>query len=91
VIASFGDQTTADLYHGRRSARARHVPADVAPGVVRKLDLVKAARQLRDRLEALRGDWKGFHSLRVNDQWRIVFQWSEGHAHEVQLIDYHLG
>jgi len=98
VIVSFGDQTTADLYHGRRSARARRVPADVSPAAVRKLDLVNAAHQLRDlrsppgnRLEALRGDWKGFHSIRVDDQWRIVFQWSEGHAHEVQLIDYHRG
>ena len=98
MIVSFGDEVTADLYHGRRSSRARRVPADVASAVVRKLDLVNTAHQLRDlrsppgnRLEALRRDWKGFHSIRVNDQWRIVFQWSSGHAHEVQLIDYHRG
>jgi proteic killer suppression protein len=98
VIVSFGDQTTADLYHGRRSARARRVPGDIARAVIRKLDSVDAAHQLRDlrsppgnRLEVLRGDWKGFHSVRVNDQWRIVFRWSDGHAHEVQLVDYHRG
>jgi proteic killer suppression protein len=96
VIVSFGDQATADLYHGRRSARVRRIPADIAPAVARKLDLINAANQLRDlrsppgnRLEVLRGDWKGFHSIRVNDQWRIVFQWSDGHAHEVQLVDHH--
>lgn len=98
MIVSFGNQATADLYHGRRSARARRVPASIAPAVVRKLDLVNAAHQLRDlrsppgnRLETLRGDWKGFFSIRVNDQWRIVFQWSDGRAHEVQLADYHRG
>ncbi len=98
MIVSFGDQTTADLYHGRRSARARRVPAGISAAAVRKLDLVNAAHSVQDlrsppgnRLESLKGDWKGFHSIRVNDQWRIVFRWSESHAHDVQLIDYHRG
>ena len=42
-----------------------------------------------NRLEALKGDWKGFHSIRVNDQWRIVFRWQEGRARDVTLTDYH--
>ena len=98
MIVSFGDSTTADLFHGRRSARARRVPQEIARAVVRKLDLINAARQIRDlrappgnRLEVLRGDWKGFHSIRVNDQWRIVFRWADGHNYDVQLVDYHRG
>lgn len=44
-----------------------------------------------NRLEALRGEWRGCHSIRVNDQWRVVFRWAEGRAYEVRLIDYHRG
>jgi proteic killer suppression protein len=60
--------------------------------------MLNSARNINDlrsppgnRLEALRGDWRGFHSVRVNDQWRIVFRWAEGQAHDVRLIDYHRG
>jgi proteic killer suppression protein len=98
VIASFADAGTADLYHGRRSKKSRRFPADLAAAAVRKLDMLNAARALVDlrsppgnRLELLRGNWTGFHSIRVNEQWRVVFRWSEGHAHEVQIIDYHRG
>ena len=44
-----------------------------------------------NHLEAVRGDWKGFHSIRINDQWRIVFRWSDAQAHDVRIIDYHRG
>ena len=98
MIASFGDHATADLYHGRRTRRARRFPPDVVAAAVRKLDVLNAAHALRDlrsppgnRLEALRGNWSGFHSIRVNDQWRIAFRWVESQAHEVQLVDYHRG
>jgi proteic killer suppression protein len=98
LIASFGDRGTADLYHGIRSARARRFPADVVPRALHKLDMVNAAQELNDlrsppgnRLEALRGDLRGFHSIRVSDQWRIVFRWAEGQAHDVRLTDYHRG
>ena len=98
MIASFGDQATADLYHGARTRRARSFPADLAPTALRKLDMLNAAHALSDlrsppgnRLELLRGKWRGFHSIRVNEQWRVVFHWSEGQAHEVHLIDYHRG
>jgi len=98
VIASFGDQATADLYHGARTRRARSFPADVVPAALRKLDMLNGAQTLLDlrsppgnRLEALRGDWRGFHSIRVNNQWRLVFRWSESAAHDVRLIDYHKG
>jgi len=44
-----------------------------------------------NHLEMLRGDWKGFHSIRINNQWRIVFRWSDAQAHDVRIIDYHRG
>jgi proteic killer suppression protein len=96
MIASFGDRQTADLYHGRKSARARRYPPDMILDALRKLDMLEAATRLEDlrsppanRLEALRGDRKGLHSIRINDQWRIVFRWNAGDAHEVRIIDYH--
>jgi len=98
VIASFGDQATADLYHGVRSKKARAFPNDVVATAVRKLDMINGAHSLLDlrsppgnRLEALRGSLRGHHSIRVNDQWRIVFRWSDGAAHDVRLADYHKG
>ena len=62
----------------------------------RKLVAVHAASRLEDlrvppsnRLEKLRGDLDGFYSIRINDQWRIIFRWTDGDAHDVQIIDYH--
>ena len=96
MIASFGDKATEDLFHGTPSAKARKVPRDVKSAALRKLDLLNAAAALLDlrsppgnRLEALSGDLRGFHSIRVNDQWRVVFRWEGSDAHGVVLIDYH--
>lgn len=96
MIRSFGDKLTADLYHGRRTAKTRRLDAAVVRAATRKLDMIEAASRLSDprvppgnRLEELRGDLAGFHSIRVNDQWRIVFKWSDGEAHSVQFVDYH--
>jgi len=98
VIASFGDQGTADLYHGMSTRRARAFPNDIVASALRKLDLLEAAHSLADlrsppgnHLELLRGNRRGFHSIRVNDQWRIVFRWSESSAYDVRLVDYHEG
>jgi len=98
VIASFGDQATADLYHGARTRRARSFPSDIRAIALRKLDMVNAARVLLDlrsppgtRLEALRGDLRGLYSIRINDQWRVIFRWTEGAAHDVRVLDYHKG
>jgi proteic killer suppression protein len=67
----------------------------VAPALV-KLDMLDAASELKDlksppgnRLETLKGDLKGFHSIRVNDQWRVVFRWQDNMARDVRLMDYH--
>jgi proteic killer suppression protein len=96
MIASFGDAATEDLYHGRRTARARRYPTEVARVAVRKLDMIQAARRLEDlrsppgnRLEALKGDRAGCHSIRINDQFRIVFRWQDDAAHSVSIVDYH--
>jgi proteic killer suppression protein len=97
LISSFGDAATEDLFHGRRTSRARRFPADIVSPALRKLDALNAAAKLDDlkappgnRLEALKGSLRGFHSIRVNDQWRLVFRWADGKVEDVRLTDYHL-
>lgn len=96
MIISFEDPATADLYQGRQSNRVRRFPTNIIKTALRKLDVLNAAHQLNDlrsppgnRLEALKGDLQGFHSIRVNDQWRITFRWVEWGAVDVSLVDYH--
>jgi proteic killer suppression protein len=96
MIASFGDRATEDLYHGRPTARARRFPRDVVDAALVKLDSLNGAAAMLDlrsqpgnRLEALKGELKGWHSIRVNDQWRLVFRWQGNDAHKVRLTDYH--
>ncbi len=96
MIISFGDKATEDLYHGRSTARTRRFSQKLLRVALRKLDMLNAAVELLDlrappgnRLESLGGDLEGFHSVRVNDQWRIVFGWSGGDALDVRLMDYH--
>jgi proteic killer suppression protein len=96
MIASFGDRGTEDLYHGRPTARARRFPADVIETALVKLDSLNGAASMLDlrsppgnRLGALKGELKGLHSIRVNDQWRLVFRWRGNDAYEVRLTDYH--
>jgi len=96
MIQSFETRSTEDLFNGVHSKAARMIPRTVWPTAVRKLDLLNAAHDLRDlrvppgnRLEPLKGRLAGFHSIRVNDQFRIVFQWKDGNAHKVFITDYH--
>ncbi len=96
MIVSFGDRAIEDLYHGRPTSRARRLPKDIVVLALVKLDLLNGAAAMLDlkappgnRLEALKGDLTGFHSIRVNEQWRIVLRWEDGAAHDVQLMDYH--
>ncbi len=96
VIRSFADKHTAVVFYGDPTARARRIPAELVRVVLRKLAQLDAAAHLDDlrsppgnRLEALRGDRAGYHSIRVNDQWRLVFRWHADGAHEVELTDYH--
>ena len=96
MIASFGDRATEDLYHGRKTSRVRRFPHNMLPAALRKLDVIRAAHRLQDlrvppgnRLESLKGEYAGWHSIRVNQQWRIVFRWEDDAAHGVMLTDYH--
>jgi toxin HigB-1 len=96
LIKSFGDKTTEDVFHGRKTARANRIPTEILDRLLRKLDVLNSAKTLKDlqalpgnALEELKGEKKGWHSLRVNDQWRIVFVWNDGLASQVQLTDYH--
>lgn len=96
MIRSFGDRRTEDLFHGKNSSQARRIATNIRQTAVRKLDLINAAVSLEDlrsppgnRLEALTGDLRGLHSVRVNDQWRIVFKWTNAGAEQVQIMDYH--
>jgi len=92
VIKGFGSKETEELFHYRHSKRFRAFER-VA---LRKLLQLHAATERRvlasppgNQLEALRGERKGQHSIRINDQWRICFVWREGHAYEVEIVDYH--
>lgn len=92
MIQSFADADTEQLFHEEKNRRFNAV-ARVA---LRKLIQMNRAAQLSDlsvppgnRLEALRGDLAGLHSIRVNDQWRIVFRWTESGPAEVRIVDYH--
>jgi proteic killer suppression protein len=93
VIQSFRDKDTEKLF---RRERSKAVPQDVQRVALRKLAQLDAAAGLQDlkvppgnRLEALSGDRTGQFSIRINDQWRVCFVWKEGHAHEVEIVDYH--
>ena len=96
MILSFGNQTTEDIFHGDNTKTARRIPPDLWRVARRKLDMLNAAHELRDlmvppgnRLEGLKGQLAAFHSIRINDQFRVIFKWADGNVHEVQIADYH--
>lgn len=92
MIVSFSDARAERLFSGVRVPRF----ANIERVATRKLEMLDRAHELRDlasppqnRLEALKGDRLGQHSIRINDQWRIIFRWVAGEALEVRIIDYH--
>jgi len=96
VIIGYADDATRDVHVGVDSRAARRFGASIRVVARRKLDLVGAAADIRDlavppgnRLEKLKGRLAGFYSIRVNDQFRIVFRFQAGNASDVQLVDYH--
>ena len=99
MIKSFGDSVTEDVFHGRYSQRVRKkLSKQLLERSHKKLDMINAAHRLEDlrvppsnRLELLHGDLKGMHSIRINDQWRIIFKWIDNDAERVEIIDYHGG
>lgn len=93
MIRSFGNEFARAAWN-RRAAKG--IPNDVLRVAHRKLMQVHSARSLDDlrsppgnRLEALKGDRKGQHSVRVNDRWRVCFRWLDGNAEDVEVCDYH--
>ena len=96
MIESFGNRLAEDLYNDRSSRDVRRIAAEHRRAARRKLLYLHDAGELGDlrvppgnRLESLKGKLAGYHSIRVNDQWRIVFRWKSGNAEDVQVIDYH--
>ena len=97
VIRSFADAATEDLFNGLSSRRARQAfPAEIWPVIRRKLTQLNRVRDLQElsippgnRLERLKGDRAGQHSIRINDQYRVCFRWEDGYADEVEVTDYH--
>jgi len=96
MLKNLADKTTQDVYDGINSRQTRKLPRDLHDKARRILDQINAAPTLdmlrippSNRLEKLKGDLAGFGSLRINDQWRIVFRWQSQDALDVQVIDYH--
>ena len=96
MIESFGNRLSEDLFEDRVSKAIRQFPPELRRAARRKLQYLHEAADLKDlqalpgnRLETLKGSWKGFYSIRINDQWRIVFRWKNGSTYDVQIIDYH--
>ena len=97
MIRSFVNQGTEDIFDGSDTRNARKLcPRNLWQITRRKLDQINRARDLRDlsippgnRLESLRGNRDGQHSIRINDQFRICFRWKKGFADDVEVTDYH--
>jgi toxin HigB-1 len=93
MILSFGDSDTEKVWNG---IRVKNLPNEVQEVGRRKLRMLNNSFNLMDlrippsnRLEKLSGNLKNFYSIRINDQWRIIFMWQDGNAFEVSVVDYH--
>ena len=96
MLTSFANQLAEDLFYDRKSRETRRFPNELRRVARRKLLYLHEAANLSDlkvppgnRLEALKGDLRGYYSIRINDQWRLVFRWNRGQAEDVQIVDYH--
>jgi proteic killer suppression protein len=96
MIESFGNSLAEDLFYDRKTDVVRRFAGELRPAARRKLLYLHDAAELRDlgkppgnRLEALKGGWKGFYSIRINERWRVMFRWISGNPSDVQVIDYH--
>jgi len=93
MIRSFGSKETEKIWNGIKSSK---LPPEIQNIARRKLRMINNSFDLKDlrippsnRLEKLSGKHKDFYSIRINDQWRIIFIWKAGHALEVEIVDYH--
>lgn len=93
MIVSFGSKDTEKIWKGEQ---IKGLPSEIQETARRKLRMINNSLNINDlrvppanRLEKLKGKQREFHSVRINDQWRIIFKWSNGNASEVEIIDYH--
>ncbi len=93
MISSFGDKDTESIWNG---VRVKNMPVEIQNVGRRKLRMLNNSQTINDlrippsnRLEKLGGNLKDFYSIRINDQWRIIFQWNEGQSEQVKIVDYH--
>jgi proteic killer suppression protein len=93
MILSWGDKVTRKIWEGER---AKGLPIEIQEIARRKLRMLNNSQDIKDllippanRLEKLKGSYKEYHSIRINDQWRIIFIWMNGNAEQVEIIDYH--
>ena len=93
MIKGFGSKETEKIWDGSRS---RKLPGEIQQISRRKLRMLNNSQDIQDlrvppsnRLEKLSGKLKGYHSIRINNQWRIIFIWKNGNAFDVEIIDYH--
>ncbi|WP_205501828.1 type II toxin-antitoxin system RelE/ParE family toxin [Rufibacter psychrotolerans] len=93
MIISFGSKETEKIWNGERVAK---LPLEIQTLGRRKLRMLNNSQNIADlrippsnRLEKLSGNLKEFYSIRINDQWRIIFHWNNGQASEVKIVDYH--
>ena len=96
MIVQFGNRLAEDLFDDVDSPKTRRFPRELRRPARRKLLFLHETAELKDlrvppgnRLEVLKGTLKGLHSIRINDQWRLVFRWEGGNAFNVQIVDYH--
>jgi len=93
MILSFGSKETEKIWNGERISK---LPNEIQEIGRRKLRMLNNSQNITDlkippanRLEKLTGNLKDYHSIRINDQWRIIFKWNNGNATEVKIVDYH--
>ena len=93
MVLNFGSKETEKVWNGERVSKW---PLEIQQIGRRKLRMLNNSQNIRDltvppsnRLEKLSGDLSGFYSIRINDQWRIVFKWLNGNSEEVEIVDYH--
>lgn len=93
MIKEFGDKESEKIWTGIRSKK---LPSEIQNVARRKLRMINNAQDVNDlrippanRLEKLKGDLKEYHSIRINNQWRIIFQWKNNDAYDVKIVDYH--
>ena len=93
MIKEFGDRETEKIWEGIRSKK---LPSEIQNIARRKLRMINNSQDINDlrippanRLEKLKGDLEDFYSIRINNQWRIIFQWHNNDAYEIKIVDYH--